>query len=158
VLGQLPTICPARRGVSEADHGHLLLTTRSQMVGGCAGERDYRIDKYEIGGGLLFLLRVHASNLVHQLFKEFNPSRYGTPPTPKRGLSVVACWTVTLWNFDHDGAYIADNRANRLVKYIQLYRLKNAAACLNRRSSQADETKGKLAQSRNRAVTFDCAL
>ncbi len=142
----------ARSFFPKADHGHILLTTRSQMVGDVAGEI-IELDNMKSEEGLLFLLLRSLPPLRSQLLE--NKTKLDTVPADIRNAAsqVVALLDGHPLALDHAGAYIEDT-GKSFSKYIQLYR-EERRRLLNRRSSQEDETKGKYSYHRETvAVTF----
>jgi len=138
--------------VSEDNNGHILLTTRSQMVGDVAGEI-IEIDKMEPAEGLFFLLR--------------RTRRYGRLPD-KTALDTVASdirnaasQIVELLDghplaLDQAGAFIEDGGS--FTDYIDRYHEKRLEL-LSERGSMDEENKGRYSEYPDTVVvTFTLCL
>ncbi|HJT55286.1 MAG TPA: FxSxx-COOH system tetratricopeptide repeat protein [Ktedonobacteraceae bacterium] len=141
----------ARSFFPEAGHGHILLTTRSQIIGNVAGEI-IEIDKMEPAEGLLFLLR--------------RTRRYGRLPDKTAHEAIAAnvrdaaLQIVDLLGghplaLDQAGAYIEDNPLVSFTDFIDLYHKKRHDV-LSERGSLDEENKGKYSEHpESVVVTFE---
>jgi len=124
----------ARSFFPEVNHGHILLTTRSQSAGKI-GARQIEIDKMEPEEGLLFLLRRSDPERSKATLDMF------AADMREAALQVVELLDGHPLALDQAGAYIEDNPFVSFTDYINLYYEKRHDL-LSERGSEDDENEG----------------
>jgi hypothetical protein len=136
--------------VSEDHHGHILLTTRTQIIGNVAGEI-IEVDKMEPAEGLRFLLWRSLPRSRRLQIKD--PLDTVTADTRHAASQIVELLDGHPLALDQAGAYIEDGSS--FADYINRYHEKRNEL-LDERGSLDEENKGKYSEYPDTVVvTFD---